>query len=569
MHLDKLRMFKTEAFFLLCLISSVLTAGNLYAQIAVAVIIPAVFLSRRAYILVSSSIIILMLIINFTVLVVDEKTVRKETISYETTRGTVVVPINTPLKAGEAVIGVFTKENLQGKEGRFARGFLNLNKIYYRTQLPFVSWILEKRKKVSEELYLNSAGKLTLIQALLMGNTSYLEKPIQDVYLHTGLTHLLSVSGSHVGVVTLICFTALFFLPLKVRMIFACFALLAFIPLAGFKVPVMRSAISAIIVMLAWLIDNKTDLRKFVLFLWGVFLLIAPTLLGNISFLLSFTAIYGIASLNYRNTGWLEGAVKVGMVATAFTMPLSMFVFGTFSIASIFTTMIMVPVVYFQLITGFFYMIFPSLFLEPLILLESVNIFAAEKLAYYLGGLFVFKYINVYIFAGLTLFLFAISFTRYVLLSALVYLAVLLPSYMPDGLYFPELDNYRAFVYKEKDRIEVFFSGMHSSYMYSFLPFVAKFGTTTFDHADINIYNGKNTILKKRYEDSEFSKICVNDTECTKPLIYMTRSNTIRKKNIRDEKTYFLLKNNFKSENIIELNERTPLIYDFERKVIR
>ena len=261
------KSFKTEVFFIVCLISSVLTAGYFYAQIAAAIVVPAFFLSRRAFAMISAVIIFIMIFISFTVLVVDEKSVRKETISYETTRGTVVVPVETPLRAGEAVIGVFVKENFQGREGRFARGYLRLDKIYYRTELPLVSWILEKRSQASEDLFVNSAGRLTIIQALLMGNVSYLEKPIQDVYLQTGLTHLLSVSGSHVGVVTLICFTALFFLPLKVRMIFACFALLAFIPLAGFKVPVMRSALSAIIVMLAWLVDNKTDLRKFMLFL--------------------------------------------------------------------------------------------------------------------------------------------------------------------------------------------------------------------------------------------------------------------------------------------------------------
>lgn len=563
------KLFKTELFFIVCLISSVLTAGYIYAQIAAALIVPAFFLSRRAFAFISLLIIFLMLFINFTVLIIDEKSVRKETISYETTRGTVVVSADTPLKEGEAVIGIFSKVNFQGNEGRFARGYLNLDKIYYRTELPFVSWILEKRSKASENLFINSAGRLTIIQALLMGNVMYLEKPIQDVYLQTNLTHLLSVSGSHVGVVTLICFTALFFLPLKVRMIVACFALLAFIPLAGFKVPVMRSALSAIIVMLAWLIDNRTDLRKFVLFLWGFFLLVSPTLLGNISFLLSFTAIYGIASLNYRNIGWLEGSVKVGIVATAFTMPLSMYIFGTFNLAGIFSTMIMVPVVYFQLITGFFYMLFPPLFIEPLVLLEELNIFTAEMLGKYTGIFFVFQYINVYIFAGMMLFLAFISLTRHVLLSALVYFAVFLPSNMPDGLYFPELNNYRAFVYKEGDRLEAFFSGMHSSYMYSYLPFVAKFGETNFDYADINIYDGKNIILKSMDENGSFSKVCVNDTDCTKPLIYMTRSNTIRKKNIRDDKTYFLYKNNLKADNIIELYENTPLIYGLEQKVVQ
>ncbi len=554
-------MYKVEGFFFVSIISAVLTAGYLYAQIAAALLVTAVFLSRRMFAVIGFLIISLMLFIHFTVLVTAEKDPGKERTTYETTRGTVLADNEYSLRAGEAVIGSYTKVPYRGREGRLAPGYLVLEKVYFRTELPLVSAILEKRKELSEKMYAESAGRLRIIQALLLGDRSHLEGRVQDVYLLTGLSHLLAVSGTHVGVITLICFTLLFFLPLKLRMFISCFALTAFVPLAGFKVPVMRAAVTAVTAMTAWILDCRTDFRKLLLFLWGFFLLIAPGLLGNISFLLSFAAVYGITSLRFKGLSWFEGTIKAGIAATAFTMPLSMYVFGTFNPASIFSTIIMVPVVYLQLITGFLYMIFPSLTLEPLVMLEKLNIYASDLMASLTGVFFVLKAMSLHIFILLMLFLAVISRTKYVLVSAAVFLAVFIPSKAEDGLHFPELGRYRAFIYKEGDRIEAFYSGMRSNYLYSFIPFAAKFGVRNFDYAKIEIYDSENIIFTSAKTSGDFSGICVNNPECLKPLIYMTRSNTITKSNINTEKTYFLYKNRLKADNIVELYNSAPLHY--------
>lgn len=561
MLLHIVRRHKIEAFFFMSVISAVLTAGYIYAQIAAALAVLAFFLSRRMLAVMSLLIISLTLFIHFTALVTAEKNPGSERTTYETTRGTVLADNTYALKAGEAVIGSYTKVPYRGRTGRLAPGYLILDKVYFRTEIPFVSWILEKRQNLSDRMYQHSAGRLRIVQALLLGDKSYLDGRVQDVYLLTGLSHLLAVSGTHVGVITLICFSLLFFLPWKVRMLAACFALAAFVPLAGFKVTVMRAAVTAITAMTAWMLDCRTDLRKLVLFLWGFFILIAPSLLGNISFLLSFTAVYGITSLQFKGIGWLEGTIKVGIVATAFTMPLSMYIFGTFNPASIFSTIVMVPVVYLQLIAGFMYILFPSVGLEPLVMLEKLNIYTSDLMASVTGVFFVLKHIGLHLFIFLTLFLAAVSRTKHVLLSAAVFLAVFIPVKMEDGLYFPELGRYRAFIYKEGDRIEAFYSGMRSNYLYSFIPFAARFGVTDFDYAEIEVYGNENIIFRNLEPSGSFSRICVNNPECLKPLIYMTRSNTITKSNINTDKFYFVYKNKFEAENITELYDSAPLYY--------
>ena len=557
---------RLELYLILSTTAALVTVGNIYLQIVSVILINTLFLSKRLALSISLLLILLIVFINFTSIITNVKNEGKEKSTYESTRGTVLAENSLVLKAGEAIIGKYARVPYRGYSGKLAPGYLSLEQIYYRVELPLITSILKWREALAKKMYIESAGRLSITQALLVGDKRYLNGKIQDEYLLTGLSHLLAVSGTHAGVITLICFTALFFLPIKIRMLISCFALAAFVPLAGFKVPVMRSAFSGIIIMTAYMLDFRVELRKLVLFLWSFFILIAPSLLVNISFLLSFAAIYGIASLKFKGMGWLEGTIKVGIVATAFTLPLSMFVFGTMNIASIVNTAVMVPVVYMQLITGFLYMIAPSISLHPLILLEQLNSFTSYILTKCTDYFFVLKFIDVYMFAFLTILLIAISRTKYILATSIVFLAVFIPTNMENGLYFPELGSYRSFIYKDETNNEAFFSGMRGSYIFSFLPFAAKFGTTVFDYAQVEVYGEENIIFKSKHPDQGFSKICINDLNCEKPYIYMTRSNTINKKNIKSDKVYFVYKNKFKSDNIIELYDSAPLRYEFNKR---
>jgi competence protein ComEC len=484
----------------------------------------------------------------------------EENISYATTRGTLVTDASKVFRDGGLVCGEFIKVPYKGRHGRFAAGYLILKKEYSATNIPFVSYVLEKRKKMSARMFRSSGGRLKLTQALIFGDKEYLDAETGDRYLIAGISHLLAVSGTHVGVVALICFTLFYYLPLKFRMLAAGLALLTFVPLAGFKVTVMRSAFSAFIVMAAWFIDRKTDYRKLVLFLWGFFLLSSPALLGNASFMLSFTAVYGITSLSFKKTGWLWGSVKVGIAASAFTLPLSLFLFSTVNPAGIISTIVMLPVIYLQLVTGFIYILIPSLTIEPLAALEQLNLHLSAYLANITEPLFFLKSISPLTFGLLTLFLAVISRTKYTLASALVFLAVFIPVRVQDGLYFPQAGSYRAFIMKEGSRHEAYFSGTHSNFIYDFLPFASRFGVKNFDAGLFQTYGGVNLIFGDNGTD-DFSALCVNDDQCEKPLIYMTRSNTIKKKNHRADKTYFIYKNELKADNIILLGKLAPLRY--------
>ena len=93
-------------------------------------------------------------------------------------------------------------------------------------QAPVISKILQFRSDMSNYLFYSSGGKITVAQALILGDKKFISDNLKDAYTISGLFHLLSMSGSHVAIVTAIFLSVLFFLPLKIRFIAASFGAL-------------------------------------------------------------------------------------------------------------------------------------------------------------------------------------------------------------------------------------------------------------------------------------------------------------------------------------------------------
>ena len=110
---------------------------------------------------------------------------------------------------------------------------------------------MQFRKNISDYIFFSSGGKITVAQALILGDKTYISDDLKDAYTISGLFHLLSMSGSHVAIVTAIFLTTLLFLPIKIRFIFASFGALFLILLGGFNITVIRASIFASIIIIS------------------------------------------------------------------------------------------------------------------------------------------------------------------------------------------------------------------------------------------------------------------------------------------------------------------------------
>lgn len=425
-------------------------------------------------------------------------------------------------------------------------------------QAPIISKILQFRNDISNYIFYSSGGKITVAQALILGDKQFISDNLKDAYTISGLFHLLSMSGSHVAIVTAIFLSVLFFLPLKIRFIAASLGALFLIILGGFNITVIRASIFASIIMTAYVFDLKVNSKKFILFIAGLFLLISPASINDISFLMSFGAVFGIIYLMKSGYGIIKTAVITGIAATLITAPLSMYVFGTTNHLSILSTMIISPVIYMHILFAIFALIAPNIAAAPLLIIENIS----NNMVYFLADItyfsFIFKTIPFYIMVLIILYTVWTLFLtgRKKLLSLLSLLVIFYPAEKPPKYFFPDISpRDKSFIIFADNKKEIFYQGSESGFRYTFMPEIAKYGVKVFDYGLITVFGGKNNFIKiKNTGKDNFTNLCLNEYNKKCSYFYHTRSNSIKSDDINDNITHIIWKNNISDKSIIEIS---------------
>ena len=456
---------------------------------------------------------------------------------------------------GDLLFGKFIVDKEKSKPF-FKPVYKNISKISI-IQVPVITDILKFRKNISDYIFFSSGGKISVAQALILGDKTYISDDLKDAYTISGLFHLLSMSGSHVAIVTAIFLTTLLFLPVKIRFIFASFGALFLILLGGFNVTVIRASIFASIIMMAYVFDIKVNSKKFILFIAGLFLLVSPLSLQDISFLMSFGAVFGIIYMMQAGFGIIKTSLLTGVAATLITAPLALYVFGTTNHLSILSTMIISPVIYMHILFSIFALIAPDLASAPLLIIETVSnnmVFFLAKVTYFA---FIFKTIPLWLLIITIVFVIITLLlpNKLKFISAFSLLIIFYPAKIPheyNFLYLTPRDK-GFIIYKNGSR-EIFYQGSKASFRYRFMPLVAEYGYKTFHKGEIRVFGGKNNFIKiKNITRDNYTNLCINKKNKECAYFYHTRSNSIKEKDIDNATTHIIWKNKVKDKSIIEL----------------
>lgn len=183
-----------------------------------------------------------------------------------------------------------------------------------------------------------------MLCALLIGETSYLPDDIRRGFSAAGISHVLALSGLHVGVVSMLIVMALW--PLYVgrhnrtRRLLTIAALWGFAALTGFSPSVTRAVVMATVYLFGRVIERPGVPMNSLCLAAIVILLFDPQSLWSVSFQLSFAAVAGILvfypvinQVDQRNHLWLYRLVSfpaVSISAMAFTGILSAFYFHSY-----------------------------------------------------------------------------------------------------------------------------------------------------------------------------------------------------------------------------------------------
>jgi hypothetical protein len=113
-----------------------------------------------------------------------------------------------------------------------------------------------------------------LVRALVLGDRSELSTSRQQVLARWGLSHLLAVSGLHVGLVGLLVFLAGQPLPRTMRLAAALAAVLVYLALVGPRPAMLRASVMALLALGALLVHRPPQTLNALA--WSVFVLVAP-----------------------------------------------------------------------------------------------------------------------------------------------------------------------------------------------------------------------------------------------------------------------------------------------------
>jgi len=220
---------------------------------------------------------------------------------------------------------------------------------------------------------------LGLYVGIIIGDRGYLDPDLRDQFMVTGTVHLLSISGSHLGLVALLIFAAVRWTmillpanwllalsrrttPTRIAALCTLFPVAGYACLAGAELATMRSLLMVMVGLSAIWLSQERRLFHAISAAALAILLHDPQALFDISFQLSFLSVIAIAgwfswpadteaeelvdrlTLLRTCARWGRDSVVMSGVVTVVTVPLVAYYFNQLPWLGLFTNVVAVPV---------------------------------------------------------------------------------------------------------------------------------------------------------------------------------------------------------------------------------
>lgn len=179
-----------------------------------------------------------------------------------------------------------------------------------------------------------------------------------------GLSHILAVSGLHIGIIYLILSKILIILPIKriFREIVILFFIFLYAYLIGNPASVLRAEIFLFISIFSSLYGKVKDRLNDLLLTIFVILLINPYMIFDVGLYLSAFSVLGIIKiLSYfsnKRDGFVLKSLKLTFSVMLIILPIILYTFGKFSVITFFSNLVLTPIFVICIVISFFILLF-------------------------------------------------------------------------------------------------------------------------------------------------------------------------------------------------------------------
>lgn len=229
------------------------------------------------------------------------------------------------------------------------------------------TWLANARRDVQTRV-LNTRlpeGAQRLVVALLLGNSSLIDKTTRQEFSAAGIAHVLALSGLHVGFIALIIWWLLYpldYLRLKrLRLVITLAAIIGFALFTGGSPSVVRATVMIGFVFASLIFYRRSTSLNALAMAALAILLFSPSSLYNVGFQLSFVTVAGLLVFarlperfksRYQWVNYLSTTILASAVAMLATVALSAHYFHTISFLSVLSNLLILPVLPFFMVLG-------------------------------------------------------------------------------------------------------------------------------------------------------------------------------------------------------------------------
>ena len=204
-------------------------------------------------------------------------------------------------------------------------------------------------------------NELAVASALILGDRQSLSADLKNAYADTGATHVLAVSGLHVGLISVGLALLLGLFRRKKNgtrktmgeVLFLLLGIWFFALLTGASPSVMRAATMFSLITIADALDRRSSIYNTLAGSAFLLLCLQPTILWDIGFQLSYLAVLGIVYLHpliYKKLyianklgDYIWNLTAVSLAAQIATLPISLFYFHQFPIYFWLSGLLVIP----------------------------------------------------------------------------------------------------------------------------------------------------------------------------------------------------------------------------------
>lgn len=224
-------------------------------------------------------------------------------------------------------------------------------------RLPMLATI---RQRLSEEGMTKDA--VNVMTAMTLAEKSGIDREMRDSFAAAGVSHVLALSGLHVGIIALMLGLLLGGRHRKITEIVLIVVIWSYVLIAGLPVSALRAAL----MLTVWSILSLFRRRQHPLNVLGTamlfMLILNPAILFDVGFQLSCSAVFFLLLCMpfimehcpwSSNAGhWLWGFLSTSIVAQMATAPLVALYFARFSVYSLLANIVVVPLTPVVIVVG-------------------------------------------------------------------------------------------------------------------------------------------------------------------------------------------------------------------------